>query len=655
MEVILVLNAGSSSLKFQILAADAGLARQIRGQIDGIGVHPRLRATGADGAVLIDRTWAPADLPDLPAATEALRGWLSGLGGVELRAVGHRVVHGGPDFDRPVRIDADILARLTALEPLAPLHQPHNLAAIRVVAAIDPDLPQVACFDTAFHRGHPAHTDCYALPRALYDEGVRRYGFHGLSYEYIASRLPDLAPEIAGGRVIVAHLGSGASMCALAAGRSVESTMGFTALDGLPMGTRPGQLDPGVVLHLIEQRGMAPAEVTDLLYKSSGLKGLSGVSNDMRDLLASDDPGAAFAIDHFVHRAALHAGSLAAALGGLDAFVFTAGIGERSAPIRARIAERLAWLGAALDPAANEAGALRISTPESRVALLVIPTDEELMIARHTLALSSPEGSPHDPPLREGQAPRRQEGPDRRHRQRPLDRLGLRARLPRPRRRPRDHLPQREGQAPRRAARPRGRGADLHADGRHGRRRTRGRLRPDRPDWGKLDFVVHSIAFSTKEALGGRVTDVPRDGFQVTMDVSVWSFLRMAHLAEPLMKDGGTLFTMTYYGSEKVVENYNIMGVAKAALESAVRYLAAELGPKGIRVHAISPGPLATRAASGIPEFDALLEKAKGKAPSRALVDIDDVGMACAFLAHDAARLMTGQVLYIDGGYNIID
>jgi acetate kinase len=387
MEAILVLNAGSSSLKFQLLAATPGLDRQVRGQIDGIGVRPRLHASGAHGVILVDRTWAAAELPNLPAATEALRTWLSGLGGVELRAVGHRVVHGGPDFDRPVRIDADVLARLTALEPLAPLHQPHNLAAIRVVAAIDPDLPQVACFDTAFHRGHPEHTDCYALPRAFYDEGIRRYGFHGLSYEYIASRLPELAPEIAGGRVIVAHLGSGASMCALADGRSIESTMGFTALDGLPMGTRPGQLDPGVVLHLIEQRGMAPAEVTELLYKASGLKGLSGVSNDMRDLLASDVPGAAFAIEHFVHRAALQAGSLAAALGGLDAFVFTAGIGERSAPIRARIAERLAWLGAELDAEANETGALRISTIESRLALLVVPTDEELMIARHTLAL----------------------------------------------------------------------------------------------------------------------------------------------------------------------------------------------------------------------------------------------------------------------------
>jgi acetate kinase len=271
--------------------------------------------------------------------------------------------------------------------PLAPLHQPHNIAGIRAVVALRPELPQVACFDTAFHRGHAAHTDCYALPRALYDEGIRRYGFHGLSYEFIAQHLPAVAPEIAGGRVIVAHLGSGASMCALAAGRSIESTMGFTALDGLPMGTRPGQLDPGVVLHLIEERGMTAPEVTRLFYHGSGLKGLSGVSNDMRDLLASDEPGAGFALDHFIHRCALHAGELAAALGGLDAFVFTAGVGEHAPTIRARIAARLAWLGADIDPGANEAGATRISTPDSRVALLVVPTDEELMIARHTLAL----------------------------------------------------------------------------------------------------------------------------------------------------------------------------------------------------------------------------------------------------------------------------
>ena len=388
MQAILVVNAGSSSLKFQIFAIDGeGLERRVKGQIDGIGVHPRLKAVGADGAALIDRSYPPAELPDLPAATGELRRWLASLGGFELRAIGHRVVHGGPDFDRPVRVDADVLARLTEFAPLAPLHQPHNLAPIRLAQEIDPEMPQVACFDTAFHRGHPPHTDCYALPRALYDEGVRRYGFHGLSYEYVAERLRTVAPDVAGGRVIVAHLGSGVSMCGLRDGRSVESTMGFTALDGLPMGTRPGQLDPGVVLYLIEQRGMTAAEVTDLLYKGSGLKGLSGVSNDMRDLLASDEPGAAFAIDHFVHRAGLMAGLLAAALGGLDAFVFTAGIGENSAPIRARIAERLAWLGAEIDPEANAAGEGRISTPSSRVALLVVPTDEELMIARHTLAL----------------------------------------------------------------------------------------------------------------------------------------------------------------------------------------------------------------------------------------------------------------------------
>lgn len=242
------------------------------------------------------------------------------------------------------------------------------------------------CFDTAFHRGHAAHTDCYALPRALYDEGIRRYGFHGLSYQYIAARLPEVAPEIADGRVVVAHLGSGASMCALADGRSIESTMGFTALDGLPMGSRPGQLDPGVVLHLIEEKGLTAPEVTRLLYNDSGLKGLSGISSDMRDLLVSDDPAAGFAIDHFVHRSALNVGLLAAALGGLDAFVFTAGIGEHAPVIRARIAERLGWLGAELDPAANDAGATHISTPASKVALLVIPTDEELMIARATLA-----------------------------------------------------------------------------------------------------------------------------------------------------------------------------------------------------------------------------------------------------------------------------
>jgi acetate kinase len=387
MDALLVVNAGSSSLKFQLFAVEDGApVRRYRGQIDGIGVRPRLKVQDADGAPLEDRMFEAAALPDLPAAIAAMRAWFATLQGVRLVAIGHRVVHGGPDFARPVRIDETVIARLASYQDLAPLHQPNNLAPIRLVMEIDPAIPQVACFDTAFHRGHPDHADWYALPRALHAEGVRRYGFHGLSYEYVADRLATVAPEVAGGRVIVAHLGSGASMCALSGGRSVESTMGFTALDGLPMGTRPGQLDPGVVLYLIDQKGMTARAVSDLLYKDSGLKGLSGISNDMRDLLESDRPEAAFAIDHFVHRCALNAGMLAAALGGVDAFVFTAGIGERSAPIRARIAERLAWLGATLDPIANEAAATVISAADSRFPLLVIPTDEELMIARHTLA-----------------------------------------------------------------------------------------------------------------------------------------------------------------------------------------------------------------------------------------------------------------------------
>lgn len=387
MEAILVINAGSSSLKFQVFGiADDDLKRLARGQLDGIGSRPRLRATG-EGMAPVDTSYAREEVSDLPAAIGKVRAWLQALKGFTLRAIGHRVVHGGPDFAKPVLIDAQVLERLAAYQDLAPLHQPNNLAPIRLAMEIDRKLPQVACFDTAFHRGHPVHADCYALARKFYDEGVRRYGFHGLSYEYVSQRLREVAPVIAGGRLIVAHLGSGASMCALKDGRSVESSMGFTALDGLPMGTRPGQLDPGVVLYLLAQRGMSVTAVTDLLYRDSGLKGLSGISNDMRDLLDSDDPNATIAIEHFVHRAALTAGLLAAALDGLDGFVFTAGVGENSPVIRARIAKRLVWLGAELDPAANDAGAICISTPESRVGLYVIPTNEELMIARHTLAL----------------------------------------------------------------------------------------------------------------------------------------------------------------------------------------------------------------------------------------------------------------------------
>jgi acetate kinase len=389
MDTILVVNAGSSSLKFQVFATGqtTNLECLVKGQIDGIGTRRRLRAEANDKTCLIDRTYAPDKLPDLPAAIQEAGAWLRETQKFTLVAVGHRVVHGGPEHDRPVLVDREVIARLERYVSLAPLHQPNNLASIRALLTHRPELPQVACFDTAFHRGHSAVADHYALPERFYAEGVRRYGFHGLSYEYVAERLREVAPNIANGRVIVAHLGSGASMCALAGGRSVESTLGFTALDGLPMGTRPGQLDPGVVLYLIAEKGMSPAAVQDLFYRECGLKGLSGLSNDVRELAASPDPKADFALEYFVYRVGLNAGMLAAALGGVDAFVFTAGIGENSATLRARIANKLTWLGVMLDTAANTAGKPLISRRDSRVALYVVPTNEELMIARHTLGL----------------------------------------------------------------------------------------------------------------------------------------------------------------------------------------------------------------------------------------------------------------------------
>jgi acetate kinase len=389
MDTVLVVNAGSSSVKFQLYGTTGAgaLDRLVKGQMDGIGVRARLRASGADGKPLIDQSYSTQEVPDLPAAMLKVGAWLRETQKVTLIAVGHRVVHGGPDYDRPMLVDDGVIAQLERYVPLAPLHQPNNLAPIRSIRANNPQLPQVACFDTAFHRGHPALADYYAIPDRFHAEGVRRYGFHGLSYEFIANRLPQVAPKIAGGRVIVAHLGSGASMCALSAGRSVESTMGFTALDGLPMGTRPGQLDPGVILYLVAQKGMSAAAVEKLLYHECGLKALSGISNDVRELDASADPRAAFALDYFAYRVGLNAGMLAAALDGVDGFVFTAGIGENSPSMRARIAARLAWLGIALDPAANATGGPLISRADSRVPVYVVPTDEELMIARHTLAL----------------------------------------------------------------------------------------------------------------------------------------------------------------------------------------------------------------------------------------------------------------------------
>ncbi len=388
MDTILVVNAGSSSVKFEVFAIDGGtLKRQARGQVEGIGTQPRLRVRGADRAVLVDRGFPAATVPDVPAALAAAGDWLRDELHIHPVAIGHRVVHGGPDFDAPVRVDADVLQRLERYVPLAPLHQPYNLAPMRSVLARFPDIPQVACFDTAFHRGHSRLADRYAIPDALYAEGVRRYGFHGLSYEYIAATLPQIAPEIAAKRVIVAHLGSGASMCAMNGGRSVESTMGFTALDGLPMGTRPGQIDPGVVLYLAAEKGMPPAELQRFLYHDCGLKGLSGISNDMRELQDSRDPRAQLAVDYFVYRIGLNAGMLAAAMGGVEGFVFTAGIGENSVKLRAAIAERLAWLGVSLDAQANDENRSLISSADSRTRVLVVPTDEELMIARHTLAL----------------------------------------------------------------------------------------------------------------------------------------------------------------------------------------------------------------------------------------------------------------------------
>lgn len=403
METVLVVNAGSSSVKFQVFACERdGPRRLIKGQVSGVAVQPKLRAEGEHGRLLVDEPCASDLVKDIPAALRAAASWLRDTQNLEPIAVGHRVVHGGPTYDRPVLVDDDVLNQLDRYVSLAPLHQPNNLASIRALLARSPNLPQVACFDTAFHRTHDANADHYAVPERFYTEGVRRYGFHGLSYEYIAERLQQVAPEIAKRKVIVAHLGSGASMCALSQGRSIESTMGFTALDGLPMGTRPGQMDPGIVLYLIDEKKMSATEVQSLLYHECGLKGLSGLSNDVRDLERSSAPNAQFALDHFAHRVNLYAGQLAAALGGLDAFVFTAGIGENSVAMRARIAKKLGWLGAVLDSEANKAGRMAIADTASRVGLYVIPTDEELMIARHTVKLLAKRSAGHLSRLRKG-------------------------------------------------------------------------------------------------------------------------------------------------------------------------------------------------------------------------------------------------------------
>jgi acetate kinase len=383
----LVLNAGSSSLKFCVFGKDQQWQVAARGQIEGIGTSPRLTAKDARGERLADEK-LDKSIRDAPGAIDLLGKWLrSRFASAPIVGVGHRVVHGGPHFAGPTIVTREILAELAALTPLAPLHQPHNLAPIAAILDRMPDVPQVAVFDTSFHRGHSPAASLVPLPREIREGGVERYGFHGISYEYIASVLPQVAPDIANGRVIVAHLGSGASLCALRDRKSVDSTMGFTALDGLCMGTRPGTLDPGVVLFLFQNLGLSVKQVEEILYKKSGLLGISGISNDMRDLLARTESEAQLAVDYFVYRAAKEIGALAAVLGGIDALVFTAGIGENSSEIRRRISLASAWLGIELDGEANTAGQTRISKPHSKVSCWVIPTNEELMIARHTSSL----------------------------------------------------------------------------------------------------------------------------------------------------------------------------------------------------------------------------------------------------------------------------
>lgn len=379
-DYFLTLNAGSSSIKFALFSATDAPRAAARGQIDAIGVAPRLRVTGADGVA----ETRPVAIDDHAGALQVIVDWLERVGARDrLQAVGHRIVHGGLEHAAPVILTSAILDDLRTLIPLAPLHQPHNLAGVEAARRTFPALPQIGCFDTAFHRGHDFVNDAYALPRALYARGLRRFGFHGLSYEFIAQQLSVIAPACADRRMIVAHLGNGASLCALKQGRSVATTMGFSALEGLPMGTRCGAIDPGLLLYLLDHDGLTAAQLTRLLYYESGLLGLSGLSSDMRALEASTSTDAREAIAYFVHRVCMEAAALAATLHGLDLLVFTGGIGENSTRVRTAVVEGLAWMGLRLDAEANARGAQEISAPDSAVRILTLATDEETMIARH--------------------------------------------------------------------------------------------------------------------------------------------------------------------------------------------------------------------------------------------------------------------------------
>lgn len=394
---VLCLNAGSSSIKFQLFIAEPGRdpCLEFKGQVEGIGVKPGLVARRADGQLLVEQSLGADAVTDAAAAMPVLLGWLGEhLRGAMPDVVGHRVVTGGTRYAAPTAIDDSVIHHLHSLTPLMPLHLPPELIAIEAIRDRLPEMPQVAVFDTSFHRGHEEVMERLAIPENFYERGIRRYGYHGISYEYVASQLPEAAPDIATGKVVVAHLGSGCSMCALVNGRSVETTMGFTGLDGLPMGTRPGRLDPGVLLYLFQVEKKSAAEVEWLLYRECGLKGLSGISNDVRELLDSDDPRAVMALDYFGLHCARAVGELATVMGGIDGLVFTAGVGEHAAPVRADICRRLAWLGLEMDRDANEGNGPRISTEQSMIACYVIPTNEELMIARHALALLSPANRP---------------------------------------------------------------------------------------------------------------------------------------------------------------------------------------------------------------------------------------------------------------------
>ncbi len=383
-DCFIVVNAGSSSIKFGVHEAVAPHRMLLRGLVEGIGAAPHLRLRDAAGQTLVERSFPPEGFDHAAAMQAVMALGPDAMAGLAPHAMGHRVVHGGMRFAGPVLVDPSVVAALEELRPLAPLHQPHNLAPIRAVTALRPGLPQVACFDTAFHRSQAEIAQAFALPRALSETGIRRYGFHGLSYEFIASRLPALDAGLEAGRVVVAHLGNGASLCAMRDGRSVASTMGFTALDGLMMGTRAGAIDPGVLIHLMDVQGMDARALERMLYRESGLLGVSGISSDMRTLRASADPRAAEATALFTYRIIREIGSMAAALGGIDALVFTGGIGENDVATRAEVAAGCGWLGLALDEDRNRAGAGRISAEGSAVAAWVVPTDEETMIARHT-------------------------------------------------------------------------------------------------------------------------------------------------------------------------------------------------------------------------------------------------------------------------------